>query len=139
MQNDEEINQVSQGTAETAASPPLSGGTSSAYKLRVLVAGFSILAVSMLVGIWLSFHTWDLGSPFDYSIWESYNPVGRATYGPLLFALVLFPITIPLLLVLSVPIYFGMRRAKLWPLSLLGFISMGLRWVWYITLLWEMD
>jgi len=140
MQKDEEFNIVSQSTDEAVGSPLLSGGVSRAYKRRILVMGFSILVLSFLAGILLSFYEWDRGSPFDHlSNWRSFNPVGRATYGPLGFALFLFPITIPVLLVLSVPIYAGMRRKRLWPLSLLGFLSMGLLWLWFITGLWEMD
>lgn len=140
MQKDEEFNLVSQRTAEAVRSPLPSGGVSRAYKRRILVVGFSILVLSFLTGIVLSFYEWDRGSPFDHlSNWRGVNPVGRATYGPLGFALFLFPITIPLLLVLSVPIYVGTRRKRLWPLSLLGFLTMGLLWLWFITELWKMD
>ena len=140
MRKDEEFNLVSECTADAVGSPQPSGGVSRAYKLRILVVGFSILVLSLLAGILLSFYKWDRGSPFDHlSNWRGFNPVGRATYGPLGFALFLFPITIPVLLVLSVPIYVGIRRKKLWPLSLLGFLSIGLLWLWFITELWKMD
>jgi len=92
-----------------------------------------------LAGIGLSFYQWDRGSPFNWSSWGNYNPLGRATYGPLAFAFVLFPFTLPLLLIVSVPIYIGIRKEKLWPLSLLGFLSLGLLWLWYVTELWNFD
>jgi hypothetical protein len=140
MQKDVDVNPVPRDSAEVAAYPPGSGGLNrGAYKRRILVGGFSILALSFLVGIFLSFYEWDRGSPFNLSDWSEFNPVGRATYGPLGFALILFPITFPVLLVLSLPIYVGMRRARLWPLSLLGFLGIGLLWLWYITELWKMD
>src|SRR5258705_3722527 len=123
MKNDEEFNKLSQDAADT---PPSSRGVSRAKKLRILVAGSSILVLSFLAGNLISFYEWDRGSPFDLSNWDNYNPVGRATYAPLAFAFVLFPITIPVLLVLSLLIYAGIRRERLWPLSLLGFLSMGL-------------
>ena len=132
-------NLESESTVEAVEMPPFSQAVSRADKRRILVMGFSILALSFLAGILLSFYQWDRGSAFDLSNWRSFNPVGRATYGPLGFALVLFPITIPVLLVLSVPIYIGIRKEKLWPLPLLGFLSMGLLWLWFITSLWEMD
>jgi hypothetical protein len=117
----------------------LSGSIDRAYARRILVAGFSILLLSFLAGILLSFYEWDRGSPFDVSNWKRHNPVGRATYGPLAFALMLFPWTGPVLLILSVPIYFGIKRKRLWPLSLLGFLSIGLLWLWYLKSLWEID
>lgn len=109
------------------------------YKRRVLLAGLAILALSFLTGVVLSFYQWDRGSPFDRSSWGYYNPLGRATYGPLAFAFVLFPITLPLALILLVPIYVGIRKERFWPLSLLGFLSMGLLWIWYVTQLWNID
>lgn len=98
-----------------------------------------ILGLSVLAGVFLSFYQWDRGSPFDQQSWNYYNPLGRATYGPFVFALVLFPITLPLTLLLSLPIYVGLKRERLWPLPLLSFLSMGLLWVWYVTELWKID
>ncbi len=109
------------------------------YRRRVWAVGLTILAASFLMGIFLSFYQWDRGSPFARSSWGYINPLGRATIGPLGFALVLFPITIPVLLVLSVPIYYGMKREKLWPLSILGFLGIGVLWVLFVTDCWEID
>jgi hypothetical protein len=109
------------------------------YRRCILAAGVTILASSFLAGIYLSFYQWDRGSPFDQSSWNYFNPLGRATYGPLGVALLLFPITIPVILVLSVPIYFGLKKERLWPLSLVGFFSIGLLWLWFVTTLWQMD
>jgi hypothetical protein len=109
------------------------------YRRRVLFGGGAILALSFLAGIVLSFHQWDHGSPYHWRTWGEYNPLGRATYGPLAFAFVLFPVTVPVLLIVSVPIYIGLRKERLWPLSLLGFLSLGLLWLWYVTELWNFD
>ena len=105
----------------------------------MLLAGIAILALSCLAGVFLSFYQWDRGSPFDQQSWNYHNPLGRATYGPFVFAFVLFPITLPVTLLLSVPIYFGFKYERLWPLPLLGFLSLGLLWLWYITGLWKID
>jgi hypothetical protein len=102
-------------------------------KRSILACGFSILALAVVAGIFISFNEWDRGSPFEFSNWGVYNPLGRATYGTLAFALILFPITVPVLAVSSVLIYFGNKRQRLWPLSLLGFLIIGLCWVWYVV------
>jgi hypothetical protein len=103
------------------------------YKRRILLSGSLILALSLLTGIYISFNKWDRGSPYDVSNWGKYNPLGRATYGTLAFALLLFPVTLPVLAVSIVAIYFGIKRQRLWPLSLLGFLAIGLLWVWYVV------
>ena len=99
----------------------------------ILGCGLLILALSVLAGIYISFNQWDRGDPFDVSNWGQYNPLGRATYGTVAFALVLFPVTLPALAVSSVLIYFGIKRQRLWPLSLLGFLIIGVCWVWYVV------
>ena len=109
------------------------------YRRRVLVAGLVVLAISFAVGIFLSFYQWDRGSPFAHSSWGKFNPLGRATYGPLAFVVVLFPITVPVLVLLLLPVYFGMKSRKLWPLAILGFSSIATFWVFFVVGLWEMD
>jgi hypothetical protein len=69
---------------------------------------------------------------------EGFNPVGRALY-PLVLLLMFFPITIPFVLVLLVPVFIGFKWAKLWPVSLIGFLAMGVLWVLFLTELWTMD
>jgi len=103
----------------------------------MLLAGFAILGLSFVTGICLSFYEWDHGSPFDLSRWDGYNPLGRATYAPVVFAVLIFPISLPISLLIFAMIYVGMRKERLWPLPLLGFLSLGLLWLWYITELWE--
>ena len=105
----------------------------------MLLVGFGILVLFILAGIYLSFDRWDRGSPFEASWTAGFNPIGRATYGPLIFGLVLFPITIPMLLVLSIPIYYGLKKQTRWPLVLLGFVLIGFLWLLWITELWMMD
>lgn len=111
------------------------------YRRRMLLIGFGVLMISMLVGIGFSFCQWDRGSPFDLSTWEDafVNPVARATYGPLLFTLFIFPVPLPLLVVLAVPIYFGLKKQSRWPLAVLPLLALGVLWVFWIRGLWEMD
>jgi hypothetical protein len=140
MQKDVDVGRVSQHSADAVGpSSSTKAGSSSTYQLRVALAGFSILALSFLAGIFMSFREWDRGSPFNLSNWGACNPVGRATYGPWVFALVLLPMIFPVLIVLTVPIYIGLKRKKLWPLSLLGFLGIGMLWLVYIQGLWEID
>jgi hypothetical protein len=132
MQQDEDLKHETCDADSKADNP-------SASTRIVLLSGFSILVLSFLIGIAASFYQWDSGSPFDLENWSHYNPVGRATYAPLAFALMLFPITIPVLIVLTVPIFIGIIWRKLWPLSILGFLGIGGLWLWYITELWKFD
>ena len=113
--------------------------SSRTYPRRMLLAGSTILGLSVLTGIVLSFHRWDRGSPFDQQSWNYYNPLGRATYGALVAFLLIFPVTLPLTLLLSLPIYFGLKKQSRWPLPLLGFLGMGLLWLWFVTELWTID
>ena len=111
-------------------SQPTSNAVSnSPYKRRILFCGFLILALAVIAGIVMSFQEWDRGSPFEVSSWGEYNPLVRATLGPLAFALVIFPVTLPAVIVLSVPIYFGLKKPRLWPLALLGFLGLAALWL----------
>ena len=109
------------------------------YRRMMLLVGFSILLVSFLVGICLSFVQWDRGSPFEAANWGHFNPLGRATYGPLIFAAYVFPVTLPLLLIPSLLVYFGLRKQTLWPFAVLGFVATAVFWLFWITELWKMD
>lgn len=105
----------------------------STYRLRILLVGLTILVLSFGAGIFLSFYKWDRGSPFDRSSWNAYNPLGRATYGTLVLSLLMFPITIPVLFMASLLIYFGIKRQRRWPLVLFGFMSMGAYWLFLVV------
>ena len=123
--------------------PPTRSETAAlkSYRRRVLLLGFAILMLSMLVGVGLSFYQWDRGSPFDLSTWEDAfaNPVARATYGPLLFTLLVFPFVLHLLVVLAVPVYFGLKKPNRWPMVLVPFVVMAVLWVLWLNGLWQMD
>lgn len=99
-----------------------------------------MLVLSLIAGLAMSFYRWDRGSPFDTSTWHGhFNPLSRATYGPLLFTLMLFPVTLPVLVVLAVPVYFGLKKQKLWPLALFGYVAVGVLWMLWLDGLWQMD
>jgi len=106
----------------------------------MLFLGFAVLTLSLLAGLAMSFYQWDRGSPFDTSTWHGhFNPISRATYGPLAFTFMLFPISIPALFVLALPIYFGLKKQRLWPLALVGYLVLGVLWVFWLNGLWQMD
>ena len=112
------------------------------YRRRIWLIGSAVLMLSMLVGVGFSFYQWDRGSPFDLSTWEDafVNPVSRATYGALIFTFVIgVPLYLPLLLILSVPIYFGLKKQSRWPLAVLPFLVLGVLWVLWVRALWVMD
>src|SRR5262245_4984938 len=111
------------------------------YRRRMLLVGLGILLLSGFVGIGFSFYQWDRGSPFDLSTWEDTyaNPVARATYGPLIFTVYVFPILLPFLSPLLVSVYFGLKKKSRWPLAVLPFLALGVLWVLWVRGLWEMD
>ena len=110
------------------------------YRIRMLLLGFAVLTLSLLAGLVMSFYQWDRGSPFDTSTWDGgFNPISRATWAPLVFTLMVFPVTFPALVLLAVPIFFGFRKQKLWPLALFGFLALGVLWVFWLNGLWQMD
>lgn len=110
------------------------------YRIRMLLVGLGVLTLSLLAGLAMSFYEWDRGSPFDSSTWDGhFNPISRATYGPLAFTVMLFPITFPALFILALPIYFGLKKQRLWPLALVGYLAVGVLWVFWLNGLWQMD
>ena len=110
------------------------------YRIRMMLVGFGVLALSLIAGLAMSFYEWDRGSPFDTSTWDGhFNPISRATYGPLVFTVMLFPITFHALFILALPIYFGLKKQKLWPLALVGYLAAGVLWIFWLDGLWHMD
>ena len=110
------------------------------YRIRMLFLGFAVLTLSLLAGLAMSFYQWDRGSPFDTSTWHGhFNPISRATYGPLAFMIMIFPITLHALFILALPIYFGLKKQRLWPLALVGYLALGVLWIFCLDGLWQMD
>jgi hypothetical protein len=50
-----------------------------------------------------------------------------------------FPVTLHALAILAVPIFFGFRKRKLWPLAVLGYLALGALWLLCLNGLWQMD
>ena len=103
---------------------------------RHLAFGGVVLAVAAATGIAASFCTWDRGSPFDVSKWSDCNPLGRATYGPLLLVFWLCPLTAPVLFFLGLSLYAGAKwkRARfLLPVTFLVIGTLWVLWVAYIS------
>ena len=110
------------------------------YRIRMLFLGLGVLTLALLSGLAMSFYQWDRGSPFDTSHWDGhFNPISRATYGPLAFIIMVFPVTFPALLILALPIYFGLKKKRLWPLALIGYLAAGVLWIFWLDGLWHMD
>jgi ABC-type sugar transport system permease subunit len=110
------------------------------YRIRMSLLGFAVLILSLFAGLAMSFYEWDRGSPFDTSTWNGhFNPITRATYAPLAFMILIFPITLHVLLILALPIYFGLKKKRLWPLALVGYLAAGVLWLFCLDGLWQMD
>jgi len=132
---------MSEDVGETNRQPmPSESARLRTYRIRMMLVGFGVLVLSLLGGLAMSFYQWDRGSPFDTSTWHGhFNPISRATYGPLAFMIMIFPITIHALFVLALPIYFGLKKKKLWPLALAGYLALGVLWIFCLDGLWQMD
>jgi hypothetical protein len=105
----------------------------------MLLLGLGVLTLSLLAGVAMSFYQWDRGSPFETSNWGYFNPIGRSTYGPLPFTVMVFPITFPALFICALPVYFGLKKKRLWPLALVGYLAAGALWLFWLDGLWKMD
>jgi len=110
------------------------------YRLRMLLLGFTLLTLSCFAGLAMSFYEWDRGSPFDTATWDGhFNPISRATYGPLVFTIMIFPVTFPVLFIFALSVYFGLKKQRLWPLAVVGYLALGVLWVFWLNGLWQMD
>src|SRR5262245_22056803 len=111
-----------------------------AYRIRMLLLGFGVLLLSLFAGLAMSFYQWDRGSPFDTSTWDGhFNPISRATYGPLVFIVFAFPVTFPALIVLGLLVYFGLKKRSRWPLPVIAYLATGVLWILWLDGLWHMD
>ena len=61
----------------------------------------------------------------------------QATLGPLYMGLVfLLPITVPVMFVFGMMVFFGSRLRRIW-LSALGYVLMGAYWLWLVKLVFD--
>ena len=96
------------------------------YVRRTIIAGTSVLVVSVLAGIafrgWQEYRT-PMLQPFTVS-----ELLFVSTIGPLAGAVLAAPLTVPLLITFAIMVFFGSRSKRIW-LSLSAFVLMGLYWL----------
>src|SRR5262245_3963640 len=96
------------------------------YMRRTIIVGTSVLVVSVLAGIafrgWHEYRT-PLLRPFTVS-----ELLFVSTVGPLAGAVLAAQITIPVLFIFAIMVFFGSRSKRVW-LSLSAFVLMGLYWL----------
>jgi hypothetical protein len=93
---------------------------------RTIIAGAAVLVISVLAGI--MFRGWHeyqnpLLEPFTVS-----ELLFVSIVGPLAGAVFAAPITIPVLIVFAIMVFFGARSKRIW-LSLAAFVLIGLYWL----------
>ena len=103
---------------------------SNQYHLRrTIIAGISVFVVSVLAGIafrgWHEYRT-PLLRPFTVS-----ELLFVSTVGPLAGAVLAAPLTIPVLMIFGIMIFFGSRSKRIW-LSLSAFVLLGLYWLFMV-------
>ena len=65
----------------------------------------------------------------------AYDLMVQATLGPLYLGLVfLFPITVPVLALLGIVIFLGVRLKRVWLIAI-GFVLFSLYWLWLVKLI----
>lgn len=102
---------------------------------RTAILGTSVCAGSLLLGILTIFWRESGGSLFHVPATTVRHLLLQATLGPLYMAFAfLLPITVPVLLALTIMVYFGSRMARIW-LSALAFLLMGAYWLLLVKLI----
>jgi hypothetical protein len=96
---------------------------------RTIVTGTSVFVVSVLAGI--AFRAWHeyqtpLLRPFTVS-----ELLFVSTVGPLAGTVLAAPLTLPVLIIVAVMVFFGARSKRIW-LSLSAFVLMGLYWLFMV-------
>jgi apolipoprotein N-acyltransferase len=98
---------------------------------RIIMAGFVVLGLSLLAGIALSCYIYRDGSPHP-------NDPGffvRSTFFlPFAFILGCAATTIPVFFISAGLILISLNKRKLWWLSIIAFIILGLYWLLWILL-----
>ena len=99
---------------------------------RTIIAGASVFVVSVVAGIafrgWHEYRT-PLLQPFTIS-----ELLFVSTVGPLAGAVLAAPLTIPVLIIFAIMVFFGSRSKRIW-LSLSAFVLMGLYWLLMVELI----
>lgn len=101
----------------------------------LLKLALAVFAVTILLSILISYLAYDGRSPDLFSSFGLFVPLMQAVCGPPLLALVMPELIVPLAITLSIMVYSGLRRRRLWPLTLLGLICASLCWLGLVYVL----
>ena len=98
------------------------------YRKRIIIAGSWFYCVALIAGItftWYTLRNADL-HPDEPGV------LSRSTVVTLWFMFQCFHVTIAVLGVSSALIFAAIRKQKLWWLSIVGFITMGVYWLYWV-------
>jgi uncharacterized membrane protein len=104
------------------------------YVRRTIVLGASVFVISVLAGIaFRGWHEWrtPMLQPFTVS-----ELLFVSTVGPLAGAVLAAPLTVVVLMILAIMVFFGSRSKRIW-LSLSAFVLMGLYWLLMVEVIRE--
>ena len=98
--------------------------------------GSAVFAASLVSGIVMAFWR-ESGFSFAGPGPDASRLLIQATLGPLYMGLAfLLPITVPVMFVLGMIVFFGSQLRRIW-LSALGFVLMGAYWLWLVKLVFD--
>jgi len=99
------------------------------HRRRTVICGTLVSVISVLVGIafrgWHEYRT-PLLRPFTVS-----ELLFVSTVGPLAGAVMAAPLTVLVLIIFAIMVFFGSRSKRIW-LSLSAFVLMGLYWLFMV-------
>jgi len=104
------------------------------YVRRTIIVGASVFVISVLAGIaFRGWHEWrtPMLQPFTVS-----ELLFVSTVGPLAGAVLAAPLTVVVLMILAIMVFFGSRSKRIW-LSLSAFVLMGLYWLLMVEVIRE--
>lgn len=101
----------------------------------LLKLALAVCGVTLLLGTLISYLTYDGRSPDLFSSFGVFVPLMQAICGPPLLALVMPELLVPLAITLAIMVYSGLRRRRLWPLTVLGLVCASLCWLGLVYIL----
>lgn len=101
---------------------------------RTIFLGLLSFAAFLFTGIATTFWR-ESGELFKMPAVNAQRLLTQATLGPVFIGLYfLWPVTLPVIFVLTVMLYMGSQFRRIW-LSLLAFLLMGVYWLWLVKLM----
>jgi len=105
-----------------------------------LIIGFVIFGFSILAGIYSSVIKWAGPNPkmeffLKTDLSRIYQP---SLFAPPVLTFILFPISIPILLIAGALMYYGLKR-EFRVLTILSFIILGIYWYGMVDFAWRFD